>query len=177
MNFKVTKNDIIFTGRVFTLKVDEIEYDSANKGIREVAIHPGGAVILALKDDGKIIFVKQFRYPLNKTIIELPAGKLEKGEDPLVCATRELTEETGYKAKEIIKLGTICSSPGFCTELLHLYMAIGLTPGNHNREEGEYGMEILELTPDEADKMIASGEIMDAKTICGMQYFHLINKK
>jgi ADP-ribose pyrophosphatase len=170
MNYKLFKSQILYKGKVFDHQVDEIEYDSGNKGIREVAVHPGGAVVIPIKADGKVILVKQFRYPLQKTLIELPAGKLEKGEDPLVCATRELEEETGYKAKEIKKLGAIYTAPGYCTEILHIYSAKGLTPGNHNREEGEFGMEILELTMGEIEKMIASGEINDAKTIVGIHY-------
>ncbi len=174
MNFKVIKSRSIFKGRVFELKVDEIEYESGNKGVRETAVHPGGAVVLPLKDDGKIILVKQYRYAHNKYLFELPAGKLEINEDPLTCAKRELTEETGYTAKEITKLGAIFTTPGFCSEVLHIYLAKGLTPGSHNREEGELGMEMFEFTVDEINKMIASGEIVDSKTICGMHYLSLI---
>ena len=170
MDYKILKSEILYKGKVFDHQVDEIEYESGNKGIREIAIHPGGAVVVPIKDDGKIILVKQFRYPFQKTLIELPAGKLDKGEDPLICATRELEEETGYKAKEINKLGEIYTAPGYCTEILHIYMAKGLTSGNHNREEGEHGMEILELSVDEIEKMIAEGEIKDAKTITGLYF-------
>lgn len=176
MNYKLLKSEILYKGKVFDHQIDEIEYKSGNKGIREIAIHPGGAVVIPVKDDGKIILVKQFRYPLQKTLIEFPAGKLEKGEDPLICATRELEEETGYKAKEIKKLGEIFTAPGYCTEILHIYSAKGLTPGNHNREEGELEMEILELTVEEIEKMIISGKINDAKTIVGMHYINLQNK-
>ncbi len=168
MNFKVTKNETLFKGKVFDLVVDEIKYDSGNGGIREVAVHPGGAAVLPLKSDGKIVMVKQFRYPMQKVLLELPAGKLEKGEDPMKCAVRELEEETGYKAGKVRKLGAIATTPGFCTEILHIYLAEDLTPGNHNREEGEYGMEILEFTLDEIKEKIKSGEIFDAKTICGV---------
>lgn len=168
MNFKVKKSEILFRGKVFDLKVDQIEYDSGNKGVRETAIHPGGAVAVPVMDNGKIIFVKQFRFPLQKTLLELPAGKLNKDEDPLVCAVRELEEETGYKAEKIEKLGAICTTPGFCTEILHIYIAQELIPGNHNREEGEHGMEIYEFTLDEIEQKIKSGEIIDAKTICGI---------
>lgn len=168
MNFKVIESRVFFSGKVFDLKVDKIEYNSGNPGIREVAVHPGGAVVVPVLDNGRIIIVKQYRYPLNKTILELPAGKLNKDEDPLVCAVRELEEETGYKAGRIEKLGAICTSPGFCTEILHIYFANELIPGNHNREEGEYGMEILELTFKEAEEKIKRGEIIDAKTICGI---------
>ncbi len=170
MNFKVKKSEVLFKGKVFDLQVDQIEYNSGNKGVRETAIHPGGAVSVAVKDNGKIIFVKQFRYPLQKNLIELPAGKLNKGEDPLVCATRELEEETGYKAGKIEKLGSICTTPGFCTEILHIYLMKDLVQGNHNREEGELGMEILEFSLAEAEEKIRSGEIFDAKTICGIHY-------
>ncbi|MFZ2324845.1 MAG: NUDIX hydrolase [Ignavibacteriaceae bacterium] len=176
MNYKLLKSEILYKGKVFDHQIDEIEYKSGNKGIREIAIHPGGAVVIPVKDDGKIILVKQFRYPLQKTLIEFPAGKLEKDEDPLICATRELEEETGYKAKEIKKLGEIFTAPGYCTEILHIYSAKGLTPGNHNREEGELEMEILELTVEEIEKMIISGKINDAKTIVGMHYINLQNK-
>ena len=170
MNYKLLKSKILYKGKVFDHQVDEIEYESGNKGIREIAIHPGGAVIVPIKDDGKIILVNQFRYPFQKTLIELPAGKLDKDEDPLVCATRELEEETGYKAKEIKKLGEIYTAPGYCTEILHIYSAKGLVAGNHNREEGEHGMEILELTINEIEEMIIKGEIKDAKTIVGIHY-------
>ena len=175
MNYKLLKSEIRFKGKVFDHQIDEIEYESGNKGIREIAIHPGGAVVVPVKDDGKIILVKQFRYPLQKTLIELPAGKLDKGEDPLVCATRELEEETGYKAKQIKKLGEIYTAPGYCTEILHIYSASGLIPGDHNREEGEHGMEILEYSLDEIENMIRNGEITDAKTIVGIYYLKNLN--
>lgn len=170
MNFKVLKSEIKYHGKVFDHQVDEIQYDSGNIGIREIAVHPGGAVVIPLKDDGKIILVKQFRYPLQKTLFELPAGKLDKNEDPLKCAVRELEEETGYRAKSFVKLGAIYTAPGYCTEILHIYKAVGLIPGNHNREEGEQGMEIIEFSLDEIKQKILSGEINDAKTIAGIFY-------
>lgn len=168
MNFKVKKSEILFKGRVFDLQVDKIEYNSGNKGIREVAVHPGGAVVVPVTVNKKIIMVTQFRYPLQKIMLELPAGKLERGEDPLECAVRELQEETGNKTKNIIKLGTIATTPGFCSEILHIYLAKDLIPGNHNREEGEYGMEVLEFSLNEIQDKITKGEIIDAKSICGI---------
>ena len=179
MNFKIKKSETIFNGKVFDIQVDQIEYDSGNGGVREVVIHNGGAVVVPVKDDGKIILVKQYRYPFQKFILEVPAGKLEKDEDPFICAERELTEETGYKAGSIIKLGEIYTTPGFCTEILHIYLARELSPGDHNREEGEHGMEVLELTLDEIEKMIGNGEIVDAKTICGIYHYKnfLANQK
>lgn len=153
MNFKVNNSRTVFEGKVFDVKVDEIEYNgTGNKASRQVAVHPGGAVVVPVKDNGKIILITQFRYPHNETIIELPAGKLEKGEDPQLCATRELTEETGYTAGSITKLGKIFTTPGFCDEVLHIYLAEKLIEGDHAREEGEEGMEILELSLDEIEQ-------------------------
>lgn len=168
MNYKIEKSEILYKGKVFDLQVDKIIYNSGNKGVREIAVHPGGAVVLPVRDDGKIIIVSQFRYPFNKFMLELPAGKLDKDEDPLNCATRELEEETGYRSKRIIKLGSICTTPGFCSEILHLFLARELSAGSHNREEGETGMEVFELSFQEIEEKIRTGEINDAKTICAI---------
>lgn len=172
-NYKIIKSENIFKGKVFDLRIDEIEYNSGNNGIREVVVHPGGTVIVPVKNDGKIIMVNQFRYPLQKFLLELPAGKLDKNENPIDCALRELEEETGYKAEKIVELGAIYTTPGYSTELLQIYLAENLLPGNHNREEGEYGMEVLELTLEDIDRKIISGEILDSKSICGVQLYKL----
>lgn len=169
MNFDIRKSEILFRGKVFDLQVDQIQYDSGNLGVREIALHPGGAVVVPILPDGKIIMINQYRYPLKKMILELPAGKLEPKEDPFKCAVRELEEETGYKSDNVTKLGIIYTTPGFCTEELHIYLAKDLIPGEHNREEGEFGMEVHTYTMEEIDNMIRSGEIRDAKTICGIQ--------
>ena len=168
MNFKLIKSEILYNGVVFDLKVDEIEYNSGNKSIREVALHSGGAVVIPITGDGKIVMVTQFRYPFNKTLLELPAGKLDKGEDPFNCAVRELEEETGYRPEKVEKIGEICTAPGYCTEILHLYVARDLKKGVKNREEGELGMEIIELKIEEVEEKIKNGKITDAKTICGV---------
>jgi len=177
MNFKVTESKKIFNGHVFDIKVDQIEYDSGNKGVREVILHNGGAVVVPVKDDGKIILVKQYRYPFDEFIYELPAGKLEINEDPQTCATRELTEETGFSSDNVVKLGKIYTTPGFCNEILHIYLATNLKPGKHNREEGEHGMEVYEFTLDEINSMIANGEIVDSKSISGIHYYQIRNKQ
>jgi len=171
MNYKVTKSENIFSGIVFDVKVDTIKYDSGNDERREIIHHNGGAVILPITNDGKLILLKQFRYPLQEVMIEAPAGKLEIGEDPLVCATRELTEETGYTSAKITPLGKISTTPGFCDEILYLYLAQDLTAGEHNREEGEYGMEMFEYTLSEADELIKSGELIDSKTIAAIYHY------
>lgn len=171
MNYKVTKSENIFKGIVFDVKLDILEYDSGNAGRREVIHHNGGAVILPITNEGKLVLIKQFRYPLQEVLIEAPAGKLEIGEDPLTCATRELTEETGYTTNNITRLGKISTTPGFCDEILYLYLAQDLTAGKHNREEGEYGMEVFEYTMSEVDAMIKNGKIIDSKTIAAIYHY------
>jgi ADP-ribose pyrophosphatase len=170
MNYTIKKSNVIYEGKVFDLKVDEIEYETGSKGIREVALHPGGAVALPLTNEGKIVMVEQFRYPFQKKLLELPAGKLDKGENPLECAVRELEEETGYKPTSVDKLGEIYTAPGYCTEILHLYLMQDLKEGIHNREEGELEMVVYELMLDEIEKKIKEGEIVDSKTICGIYF-------
>jgi len=168
MNYRIVKSEVIFKGKVFNTIVNRIEYDSGNKAVREVAEHPGGAVVVPVTDDGKIVMVTQHRFPMNKVLLELPAGKLNKDEDPFICAIRELEEETGYKSNNVKKLGSIYTTPGYSTEKLWIYLAKDLKPGNHNREEGEFGMEVLELSFDEIENKIHSGDIVDSKTICGI---------
>ncbi len=170
MNFKLTNSKTLFEGKVFNLKIDEIEYDSGNKGIREVIVHPGGAVVIPVTNEGKLIMVTQIRYPFQTTLLEFPAGKLDIDEDPLDCAIRELEEETGYKSGKVNKLGKIYTAPGYCTETLHIYVAQELKKGDHKREEGEQGMEVFELSFEEIEKKINNGEIVDAKSICGIFY-------
>ena len=166
-NFKLKSSKEIYKGRVIDLRVDEILNENGSTGYREVVSHPGGAAVVAV-NNGKIILVTQFRYPLNKTIYELPAGKLDHSEDPVECAKRELEEETGFKSDNFIKLGEIVSTPGFCDERLHLFLARDLKPGNKNHEEGEYGMETHYFTLGEIEQKIVDSEIIDAKTICAV---------
>jgi len=168
MNYKIVKSEVIFRGKVFNTKVNQIEYNSGNKAVREVAEHPGGAVVVPVTSDEKIVMVTQHRFPMNKVLLELPAGKLNKDEDPFVCAVRELEEETGYKSDNVKELGAIYTTPGYSSEKLWIYLAKDLKPGSHNREEGEFGMEVFELSLKEIEDKIYKGEIVDGKTICGM---------
>jgi ADP-ribose pyrophosphatase len=167
MNLKVLKHSVIYAGRVFSMVVDDVEYDSGRESKREVAVHPGGSTALAVFPDNRILMIKQHRYPLGKFIWELPAGKLEPNEDPLACAKRELEEETGYSATDWKKITTIYTSPGFCSEILHLYLAKGLSelPTGRRLEEGELTMTLHMVPLDEAKEMITRGDILDAKTI------------
>ena len=138
MNFeeKTLTSEYVFNGKVIDVKRDNILVSNGHKSIREVVEHSGGVVILAIRDNN-ILLVKQYRYPLKETAIELPAGKLEKDENPDFASKRELQEETGYIAKKWTKLGYIFTSPGFCDEKLHLYLAQELKYVKQNPDEDE----------------------------------------
>ena len=167
---KLLSREVLYTGRVIDLLVDRVEYPSGRSGVREIARHPGGAVTVPLLDDGRVILVTQLRYPVGMRVTELPAGKLSPGEPPLSAAARELAEETGYAASSFEHLATVYTTPGFCDEELHIYLARGLAPlpGGARREEGELNM-TLELIPfSDAVARASGGGFADAKTIIGI---------
>lgn len=168
MNFeeKTLTSEYVFKGKVIDVKRDNILVSNGHKSIREVVEHSGGVVILAVRDNN-ILLVKQYRYPLKETAVELPAGKLEKGENPDFASRRELQEETGYIAKKWTKLGYIFTSPGFCDEKLHLYLAQELKYVKQNPDEDEI-LEAYEEPIDKVLEMIDNGIINDSKTICAI---------
>jgi ADP-ribose pyrophosphatase len=171
LDIKRIKRDVVFRGGVIDLLVDEVEYPSGNRSLREIVHHPGGGVAVPLFDDGRVMLVRQLRSPFGTHVLELPAGKLGPGEDPRDCAARELEEETGWVAARWEKLCSIYTSPGFCDEVLHLFLATGLkeSPHGHARGEGEAGMTLHTMLLSEALQLIEYGEIHDAKSICGLQ--------
>ncbi|MDH4069357.1 MAG: NUDIX hydrolase [Ignavibacteria bacterium] len=167
---KQISHDVLYRGKVIDLVVDQIEYPSGNRGVREIARHPGGAVALPLLDDGTVLLVEQYRYPLKTEILELPAGKLSPGEDPLQCARRELEEETGWSAATWESLGSIYTTPGFSDEVLHLFLATDLTKLERgpDRSEGESGMRVHRLNIKELVRKSVCGGLHDAKTLCAI---------
>ena len=169
-NLKVLKSEKLHAGKVFSLIVDHIEYPSGNRGIREVAQHPGGAVAVPVLPNGDILLVRQFRYPIKQLLYELPAGKLNPNEDPRTCAARELEEETGYIAGSLEKLTAIYTTPGFCDELLHIYLAVDVKKSGKGQqlEEGELNLTVETVPFQKAVSMIENGEIVDGKSICGI---------
>lgn len=160
----------IYNGKVIDVVRDEVEISTGRHSFREVVKHSGGVVIVAVKkrsDDPTILLVKQFRYPIKQVVYELPAGKLEKGEDPDFACKRELEEETGYRAANWQSLGYINTSPGFCDEKLYLYLASDLEFVGEHPDEGEI-IKAYEYKLSDVKKMILNGEINDAKTICAI---------
>ena len=155
----------------FDGKLIKVTYDIADvngkEAWREVVHHPGASAVVAIDEDKRIIIEKQFRYALNDYLLEIPAGKLDAGEDPLVCAKRELEEETGIIASEWISLGTIATSPGFCNEVIHLYVAKGLSKGEIHWDEDEY-VEVERYTFDELLQRIKEEKIKDSKSLSAL---------
>ena len=155
----------------FDGKLIKVTYDIADvngkEAWREVVHHPGASAVVAIDEENRIIMEKQFRYALNDYLLEIPAGKLDAGEDPLVCAKRELEEETGIIASEWISLGTIATSPGFCNEVIHLYVAKGLSKGEIHWDEDEY-VEVERYTFDELLQRIKEERIKDSKTLSAL---------
>lgn len=164
----VLKHEIIYNGRVFTVVRDEIAHETGYHAVREVVRHDGGAVAVPLFPDGDVLLIRQLRYPMRERILELPAGKLAPGEDPIVCAERELAEETGWRAERLEHLTSMMTTPGFCSEVLHIYLATGLTSGTPALEPGEESIEVVRMPLREAVARCMTGEIADGKTITGI---------
>ncbi|MCC2928620.1 ADP-ribose pyrophosphatase [Bacillus mojavensis] len=171
---KTIAKEQIFSGKVIDLYVEDVELPNGKTSKREIVKHPGAVAVLAVTDEGKIILVKQFRKPLERTIVEIPAGKLEKGEEPEYTALRELEEETGYTAKKLTKMTAFYTSPGFADEIVHVFLAEELAVLEEKREldEDEF-VEVMEVTLEDALKLVESREVYDAKTAYAIQYLQL----
>ncbi|GAB2696975.1 NUDIX domain-containing protein [Paenibacillus thermoaerophilus] len=168
---KTVRTEQIFQGRIISLQVDEVELPNGSIATREIVRHPGAVAVLPIKGD-RMIVVEQYRKPLGKSLVEIPAGKLDGGEDPLEAAKRELMEETGYTCPTIRHVASFYTSPGFADELIHLYVADELVPGQANPDEDEF-LEVTEVTLDEAKALIREGRIEDAKTIMAVYAWQL----
>jgi ADP-ribose pyrophosphatase len=154
-------------GKMLTVKRDTVRLPNAQLSQREYVIHPGAVVIVPILPNGNIIFERQFRYPLHQAFIELPAGKIDKGENVLVTGQRELLEETGYSAQHWHKLGVQHPCIGYSNEVIHIYLAQDLQLGQHQRDEDET-LEVFEMSLIDTLQMIYQGQITDSKTIVSM---------
>ena len=169
MNFaeKMLDSKYVYKGKVIDVRYDNVELSNGQKSVRVIVEHPGGVVIVAQKTPETILMVEQFRYSIMKTSFELPAGKLEKGEEPFPAAKRELEEETGFRANNWKSLGYINTTPGFCDEKLYLYFASDLEFVGEHPDDGEI-IKSHELKIDDVFEKIKNGEINDSKTICAL---------
>ena len=161
---KTIEKNTVYEGVIVNVRRDKAELVNGKVVGREVVEHPGGVTVIPVEPDGTVWCVRQFRYPFGREMLEVPAGKLERGEAPFDCAVRELSEETGLTADEFVYLGPCCTSPGFSTEVLHIYLAFGLHQGAMHLDPDEF-LNVEKYGLEELTDRVMSGEIDDAKTI------------
>lgn len=161
------RKTMVHRGRVFELVRENITLDNGVDVDLDIIRHPGAAAVVPLLDDGRLVLIDQYRHAVGKCIWEIPAGTLDEGESPLVCARRELTEETGYSASHFEKLGEITPVPAYSDERIHIFLATGLEPAPRNLDVDEE-IEVHHVGFDDAVEMIYKGEIQDAKTISSL---------
>jgi len=161
---KEVSRETVYQGRIVNVRSDVVELINGKHAPREVIEHPGGVCIVPVDADRNCYLVRQFRHPVGKDLLEFPAGKLDPGEDPMECAIRELGEETGLSAKEVVSLGVMYPSPGYSDEVLHLFLAQDLTEGTAHPDENEFlSIEKIPLTT--LADLVASNQVPDAKTV------------
>ena len=161
---KTLREEYLYKGKIINLRRDEVELPNGRHSMREVIEHPGGVCVLPLTDQNEVLFVRQFRYPYKEAILEIPAGKRDRGEEsPLACGKRELKEETGAEAAEYVFLGELYPSPGYVGEVIYMFLARGLSYGETNPDEDEF-LNVEKIPFERALDMVMSGEIKDAKT-------------
>ncbi|WP_307761128.1 NUDIX domain-containing protein [uncultured Phascolarctobacterium sp.] len=164
---------VAFAGRLLKVNIDTVTLPNGRETTRELIHHPGAVAVVPILDDGSMVFVKQYRYPLGTVLYEIPAGKLDPDEDPDVCARRELSEETGYSAREWQKLTSIVTTPGFTDEVIHLYAAHGLEKHAQHTDEDEF-IDVVALTPQQVKQMVLEGTIYDSKTLSALCLLELL---
>lgn len=164
---KTMKCDRIYEGKIVNLRIDTVELPDKKYSKREIVEHPGGVAVVAFDESEKVLLVKQYRKAPGVVLLELPAGKLEINEEPRETALRELKEETGYTAGKLEYLIEFYTSPGFSTEKIYIFLGEDLTPGPQQLEAGEF-IDLEAYSLEELDKMVSRGEIMDSKTIIGI---------
>ena len=159
------ESENIFDGNLLHIKKDKVKLPNGGEAYREWVKHPGAAAVIPLTDQGEIILVRQYRYPIDEVTLEIPAGKLDvSGEDPLECAKRELSEETGYTAQEYKFLSKLATSVGFSDEVIYIYAAKGLKAGTQHTDEDEF-INVVKVPLAEAVEMVLDGRINDGKSV------------
>ena len=170
---KRLSGETVFDGKIMHVRRDIVQLSDGTESFREVVDHSGGVCVLALDNNGEALLVSQFRYPHEKILREIPAGKLERGEDPAHAARRELKEETGASAAKWESLGEIYPTPAYCGEIIRMYLARELTFGETKLDEGEF-LEVERIDFDLLVKQVLAGEIRDAKTVAAVLKAKLI---
>ncbi len=160
---KTIKSKHVFDGVVVDLWVDEVQLPNGNQGVREIIHHPGGVCVFGVDDNNNVIMVRQFRIATEQVLLEIPAGKLEYGENPLSAAKREFQEETGMVADEIISMGYFYPTPAYCKEKIYMYFAKGLKQQSQNLDDDEF-LEVLKIPYKQLYSMVLNNEIIDGKT-------------
>jgi len=156
-----------YRGRLLDVRVDTVRLPDGRIATREYIVHPGAVMVVPLLDDGRLVVERQYRHPLGRVMLEFPAGKLEAGEPTLLCAVRELAEETGYRAREWARAGVLHNAIAYSSEGIEIWFARGLSPGERGLDEGEF-LDVATATQDELLEMVAAGELTDAKTLIGL---------
>jgi len=167
---KVVSSKTLYRGKLLDLRLDEVLLSSGRRVRREIVVHPGASAILPIIEPGKILMVRQYRHPVGEVLLEIPAGTLRPGEDPMACAARELEEETGYRAENLTHLATIYPAPGYSSEILHIYLARDLRRGVQAPEMDE-DISVMEMSVDQVLDGIRDGRIRDSKTIVAILYY------
>jgi ADP-ribose diphosphatase len=167
--------DYIFRGRAINLRVDRIFTPAGRETTREIVEHDECVAVVAVDDEGRILMVRQYREAVDEHLLEIPAGGIDSGETPEAAVRREMREETGYNPKTVRRLGGFYTSPGYCTEYLHLYMATGLAEAPLTAEDSEY-ITLERYNREELLEMIVSGGIKDAKSIAGLLVYFGLEK-
>ncbi len=165
-----------FSGRIIRVTVDTVELENGKEAKREIVHHHGGSGVVPLTEDGQVYLVRQFRYAFGKELMEIPAGKLEPGEDPLETAQRELVEECGLTADRFVDLQPVYPSVGYDNEIIHMYLATGLHQVQAQPDEDEF-LDLVKMPLDQAITMIETGEIVDAKTVAALLKVKLLRSK
>lgn len=173
---KTLESKEIFNGKVINVLVDKILLPNGKEASREVVSHPGGVCIAALTPKNELMFVKQFRYPYKEVILELPAGKLEPGQNPLENGIRELKEEVGACAKDYVSLGKLYPSPGYCGEIIHMFFCRVTDIGETNPDEDEF-LDVIKIPIKKAVEMVLNNEIPDAKSQTAILKAYLLLKE
>lgn len=158
---------VAYQGHFLRVRKDRVTLPDGRTATREFIRHPGAVMVVPLLEDGRLLMERQYRYPMGRVMLEFPAGKLDEGEDPLVCGRRELLEETGYSATEWAYAGVLHNAIAYSDEGIHIYFARGLSQGRQQLDEGEF-LELVTHTPQELDTLAARGEVTDAKTLIGL---------